>query len=149
MDSFDDTDNFIRKFPTNNSQYDILSPDLTSCIWFATTAMHAYGHEWACQLIYNPQIVKGLGLSDGKGTERLWSRFIRLIGIECSSLHQCCIWLIDWHAASVAKDMVNDLGNWLRLNIAIDAPARLKKELDTVLTLQTKLDSSGRALQGI
>ncbi|KAI6108658.1 hypothetical protein EV401DRAFT_1871018, partial [Pisolithus croceorrhizus] len=52
---------------------------------FATTAMHAYGHEWACQLVYNPRIVKGLGLSDGEGTERLWSRFIRLIGIERSS----------------------------------------------------------------
>jgi len=48
--------------------------------------MHAYGHEWACQLVYNPQIVKGLGLSDGEGTEQLWSRFIKLIGIQCASL---------------------------------------------------------------
>jgi len=44
--------------------------------------MHAYGHEWACQLIYNPRIIQGLGLSDGEGTERLWSRFIKLISIE-------------------------------------------------------------------
>jgi hypothetical protein len=52
---------------------------------FATTAMHAYGHEWACQLEYNPRICIGLGLSDGEGTERLWSRFVRLIGVERSS----------------------------------------------------------------
>ena len=49
---------------------------------FATTAMHAYGHEWACQLVYNPCVTSGLGLSDGEGTEQLWSQFIKLIGIE-------------------------------------------------------------------
>ena len=47
--------------------------------------MHAYGHEWACQLVYNPWLNVGLGLSDGEGTERLWSRLIKLIGIERSS----------------------------------------------------------------
>ena len=57
-------------------------------------AMHAYGHEWACQLIYNPRLIEGLGLSDGEGTERLWSHFIKLIGIQ--------------------NDMVTDLGDWLR-----------------------------------
>lgn len=65
--------------------YDILSPNITSCIRFATTAMHAYGHEWACQLIYNPRLIEGLGLSDGEGTERLWSCFIKLIGIQRAS----------------------------------------------------------------
>lgn len=49
------------------------------------TAMHAYGHAWACQLVYNLCIVRGLGLSDGEGTEWLWSCFIRLIGIERAS----------------------------------------------------------------
>ncbi|KIK23749.1 hypothetical protein PISMIDRAFT_50762, partial [Pisolithus microcarpus 441] len=56
---------------------------ITSCLRFATTAMHAYGHEWACQLVYNPCLISGLGLSDGEGTEHLWSHFIKLIGIEC------------------------------------------------------------------
>ena len=69
----------------NNSQYSILSLFITSRIRFATTAMHAYGHEWACQLVYNPQLIQGLGLSDGEGTERLWSRFIQLIGIQRAS----------------------------------------------------------------
>jgi len=44
--------------------------------------MHAYGHEWVCQLVYNPCLASGLGLSDGEGTERFRSRFIKLIGIE-------------------------------------------------------------------
>ena len=66
-------------------QYDILDDNLVSRLRFATTAMHAYGHEWACQLVYNPRLVEGLGLSDGEGTEQLWSRLIKLIGIERAS----------------------------------------------------------------
>ena len=92
--------------------------------------MHAYGHEWACQLVYNPRLIQGLGLSDGEGTERLWSRFIKLIGIQRASSvrqyneiimtvshyfqRQRHIWLIDCHAGAVAKEMVADLGDWLR-----------------------------------
>ncbi|KAG2104684.1 uncharacterized protein F5147DRAFT_551385, partial [Suillus discolor] len=71
------------------SQYDILDTSITSRLRFATTAMHAYGHEWGCQLVYNPRMCRGLGLSDREGTEcysnmarRLWSRLVRLIGIQ-------------------------------------------------------------------
>jgi len=60
------------------------------------TAMHAYGHEWACQLLYNPWITQDLGLSDGEGTERLWSQFIKLIGIECSSSVCHAVGLLSW-----------------------------------------------------
>lgn len=47
--------------------------------------MHAYVHQWACQLIYNPRIRTGLGLTDGEGVERLWSRLRKLIGITRTS----------------------------------------------------------------
>ena len=54
--------------------------------------MHAYGHEWACQLVYNPWIMEGLGLSDSEGTEQLWSRFIKLISIQhASSVGSCMV----------------------------------------------------------
>ena len=55
----------------------------------ATNAMHSYGHQWVCQLIYNPRIRKGLGLTDGEGVERIWSRFHRLIGLERRSGVRC------------------------------------------------------------
>ena len=74
----------VYSFQSNPSQYDILTDGLASHMQFATTAMHAYGHEWACQLVYNLRLIEGLGLSDGEGTKRLWSRFIKLIGIERS-----------------------------------------------------------------
>ena len=66
-------------------EHNIFPEQVAARLRFATTAMHAYGHEWACQLIYNPCLAPGLGLSDGEGTERLWSRLIKLIGIERSS----------------------------------------------------------------
>ncbi|KAI6147807.1 hypothetical protein BKA82DRAFT_4329864 [Pisolithus tinctorius] len=30
---------------------------------------HAFGHQWACQLIYHPWKREGFGLSDGEGCE--------------------------------------------------------------------------------
>ncbi|KAG2111091.1 hypothetical protein DEU56DRAFT_936200, partial [Suillus clintonianus] len=168
------------------SQYDILPDHVTSRLRFATTAMHAYGHEWACQLEYNPRMSTGLGLSDGEGTERLWSRFVKLIGIQRSSSRQRRLWLIDRQAAAIGMEMRVDLGDWIKrrlkrgvnaqgaaakevlnkcgietddlqaqwedqkksqLSIRAHAPARLKKELDVVLALQSDLDASDRALQ--
>lgn len=43
--------------------------------------MHAYAHQWACQLVYNPRMKGGMGLSDGEGVERLWSSMRMLIPI--------------------------------------------------------------------
>ncbi|KAF8425009.1 hypothetical protein L210DRAFT_3421530, partial [Boletus edulis BED1] len=59
--------------------------------------------HWACQLVYNPCLVTGLGLSDGEGTERLWSRLIKLISVERSS-----------SAAAVGHEMRADLGDWIK-----------------------------------
>lgn len=67
------------------SQYEILPRTITDRLLFATSAMHAYGHRWACQIVYNPRIRVGLGLTDGEGVERLWSRLRKLIGITRSS----------------------------------------------------------------
>ena len=75
-------------FALNYPQYDILSPSILSWLQFVTMAMHAYGHEWACQHVYNPCMVPGMGLLDGEGTERLWSRLTKLITIEWGSLSE-------------------------------------------------------------
>ncbi|KAK0442762.1 uncharacterized protein EV420DRAFT_1726806 [Desarmillaria tabescens] len=87
--------------------YDIFLPMLTERLVFATSVMHSYGHQWACQLVYNPRLTDGLGLTDGKGVEQFWS----------------CLWKL------------------------IDAPARLKKELDAILMLQVHVDTVESAIQ--
>ncbi|TFK61292.1 hypothetical protein BDN72DRAFT_863712 [Pluteus cervinus] len=82
-------------------------------IKFVTSAMHAYGHQWACQLVYNPRLCHGVGLSDGEGVERLWSRMRKLIGIERASWRSKRLWLIDRQATSFAMDLKGSLGQWL------------------------------------
>jgi hypothetical protein len=67
------------------SQYDILPSSIVSRLGFTTSAMHAYAHQWSCQLVYNPRLHQGLGLTDGEGVERLWSRMRKLIGVTRKS----------------------------------------------------------------
>ncbi|KAG1879878.1 hypothetical protein F4604DRAFT_1923085 [Suillus subluteus] len=113
------------------SQYDILPEPVTSRLRFATTAMHAYGHEWACQLEYNPRMCSGLGLSDSEGTERLWSRFVKLIGIQRSSSRQRRLWLIDRQAGAIGLEMRTDLGEWIkqRLKRGVNAQGAAAKDV--------------------
>ncbi|KAI6013875.1 hypothetical protein EDC04DRAFT_2870723 [Pisolithus marmoratus] len=79
MDGFDDTGlmALILLYDVGSKKsvhtFDIFDQAIMSHLHFATTEMHAYGHEWACQLVYNPCLITGLGLSDGEGTEHMCS----------------------------------------------------------------------------
>ena len=64
---------------------DIIASEISCHLKFSTTAMHAYAHQWVCQLVYNPRLQQGLGLTNGEGVERLWSRLRNLIGITRGS----------------------------------------------------------------
>jgi hypothetical protein len=39
---------------------------------FAVSVFHAFGHEWACQLLYHPRKRVGFGFTNGEGCERFW-----------------------------------------------------------------------------
>ncbi|KAL0567593.1 hypothetical protein V5O48_014405 [Marasmius crinis-equi] len=93
--------------------YDILDSDVVSRIVFATAVMHAYGHQWACQLHYNPRLRPGLGLTDGEGTERLWSALRKLIGLERRSSRARRIWLLDRQCDAIAQEHREDLGAFI------------------------------------
>ncbi|KAJ7587929.1 hypothetical protein C8J56DRAFT_1049993 [Mycena floridula] len=142
------------------NKYDLL-PDWIACrIQFVTSAMHAYGHEWSCQLVYNPRLQRGLGLTDGEGTERLWSRLRKLIGIERRSGRKRRIWLIDRQSDAIANDLRDGLGDWINHRSKKLIPAQAKKaqaildkcrvEIDVLRTewaAQTKAQLSSRAKQ--
>ncbi|KAK0227895.1 hypothetical protein IW262DRAFT_1347717 [Armillaria fumosa] len=97
--------------------YDIFPPTLSKRLLFATSVMHAYGHQWSCQLVYNPRLRIGLGLTDGEGVERFWSRLHKLIGITRSSARQQRIYLLDRQAAYTASSIREDLGGWIRRKV--------------------------------
>jgi hypothetical protein len=46
---------------------------------FCINAMHAFSHQWVCQIVYSPRIRPGCSLTDGEGVERFWSRIRELI----------------------------------------------------------------------
>lgn len=56
-------------------------PGMLERILHATSIMHSYAHQWECQLVFNPRMLSGVGLTDGEGSERLWSRICMLIPI--------------------------------------------------------------------
>ncbi|KAF9522764.1 hypothetical protein CPB83DRAFT_742460, partial [Crepidotus variabilis] len=166
--------------------YDILSVDIASRIQFATSAMHAYGHQWACQLANNPRFMKGLGLSDGEGVERTWSKLRKLIPIvRASSLAKRAA-LTARQLAHIGTEAVISLGDWVakrhkngvlerrgkaqdqlrkcgvpieelrrqwalqkdtQMTIPSHSPRRLKKQLDTVVSLQTEMEKVEEAIQ--
>lgn len=64
-----------------SNQYDVLMPGMLERIRHATSIMHAYAHQWECQLVFSPRMLIGAGLTDGEGSERLWSRLCALIPV--------------------------------------------------------------------
>lgn len=61
-------------------KWNFLPAYLPRILW-AVSVFHAYGHQWACQLIYHPRKRIGFGLTDGEGCERFWSAIEFLIPI--------------------------------------------------------------------
>jgi hypothetical protein len=48
-------------------------------ILFAVSVFHAFGHWWACQIVYHPLKCIGFGLTNGEGCERFWHSISNLI----------------------------------------------------------------------
>lgn len=120
---------------------------------FVTPAMHAYAHQWACQIVFNPRLKKGLGLTDGEGVERLWSRLRFLIAVTRScavrdaegaveamlmpSQRRRRLFMIDRRVIHLQAATRDELGRW-----AVHRQAAMIKKLS-----EAKLDvaKSGRS----
>ncbi|KAK0474719.1 hypothetical protein EDD18DRAFT_1313370 [Armillaria luteobubalina] len=136
--------------------YDIFSPTLTERLLFATLAMHAYGHQWSCQLVYNPKLQLGLGLTDGEGVECLWSWLQKLIGITRSSALKEGIEKKGAKARADVESCRKSIAflqkqwshQWqTQTSIHSYTLAQLKKELDVVLTLQAHVNTVEGVIQ--
>ncbi|KZP01369.1 hypothetical protein CALVIDRAFT_475201 [Calocera viscosa TUFC12733] len=85
-----------------------------SRIMFACSVLHAYGHEWACQVVYNPRRRSGFGLTDGEGSERVWSRTRRLIPILRRANDSRRIFALERKLQRCGATMVETLGGWFK-----------------------------------
>ncbi|KAJ7922225.1 hypothetical protein B0H13DRAFT_2411706 [Mycena leptocephala] len=138
-------------------------------ISFVINGMHAYGHHWACQLVYSPRFRLGIGLADHEGVERFWSRIRKLIPLTRGQWNSRRLWMIDQYATFVNAEGRAGLGNWIhrqqRKNVTprhraamrtlqecrvpvqdLHAPARLRRELSKVLLLQNQIDAVEKAI---
>ncbi|EJD33230.1 hypothetical protein AURDEDRAFT_77138 [Auricularia subglabra TFB-10046 SS5] len=93
--------------------YEILTPSMEKRVLFATSAMHAYAHQWQCQLVYSPRLQVGLGLTDGEGVERLWSRIRKLIGILRHVHRKRRMIILDGQLQWIADINRDELGHWM------------------------------------
>ncbi|KAJ7139121.1 hypothetical protein C8R44DRAFT_827907 [Mycena epipterygia] len=100
------TDHSLNLFP-------ILSEGLRERVCFVINAMHSYGHQWVCQIVYSPRLRRGLCLTDAEGVERFWSRIRKLIGITRNQWNSWRIWMIDQYAAFVNEEGRDSLGGWI------------------------------------
>ncbi|KAJ7502581.1 hypothetical protein B0H11DRAFT_1712541 [Mycena galericulata] len=99
---------------TSLVQFPLLTPGLRERVSFAINVMHAYGHQWVCQLIYNPRMRRGCGLTDGEGVERIWSRIRKLIPLTRNQWNSRRIWMIDLYMSFVNAEGLTNLGAWLQ-----------------------------------
>ncbi|KAK1225825.1 hypothetical protein PQX77_011236 [Marasmius sp. AFHP31] len=113
--------------------YEFLDEDIVSRLQLATAAMHAYGHQWSCQLYYNPRLREGLGITDGEGTERLWSRLRKLIGLERRASCAKRIWLFDRQCDTIAQDLFEGLGKYIKRKLYKNVQ---KKESEAIQVLR-------------
>ncbi|KAJ7579774.1 hypothetical protein C8J56DRAFT_867767 [Mycena floridula] len=114
--------------------YEIFPADIAERLQFATTAMHAYAHQWSCQVVFNPRMRIGLGLTDGEGVERIWSALRDLISLTRHASRSRRLWMIDRLVQSTAACHRDTLGDWIR--------NKLKQLKATVLKQQAVLCDS-------
>ncbi|KAF7377129.1 CxC1 domain-containing protein [Mycena sanguinolenta] len=93
--------------------YPILTEGLCPRVSFIINAMHVFGHQWVCQMVYSPHLCHGIGLTDLEGVERFWSRIRKLIPITRNQWNSRCIWMIDKYTSFINEEGLNGLRNWI------------------------------------
>ncbi|KAJ7194705.1 hypothetical protein GGX14DRAFT_678291 [Mycena pura] len=80
---------------------------------FAVSVFHAFGHEWACQIVYHPRKRTGFGLSDGEGCERFWHSISHLIAALRISGYHNRLYTLDTQIEHAHDASLLRLGEWV------------------------------------
>ncbi|KAJ7251190.1 hypothetical protein B0H12DRAFT_1018806 [Mycena haematopus] len=145
--------------------YPILSDDLRHRIAFIINHMHSYKHGWWCQILYGPRCRHGSGIADHEDVERIWSRTRKTVPLTRGQWNSRRIWMLDQYGLFLNAEGQENLGAWIehqdknlrtKMRAALKtfnacrvpeaelrhAPARLRRQLDKVVTLQTQIDGA-------
>lgn len=99
-------------------KFHILPESMTARMAWNISVLHPFGHEWPCQILKNPRMQVGMGLTDGEGTERFWSRCRKLIPITRHSSRNKRIYLLDGRADTIQRSIFMSLGTWIRNRVS-------------------------------
>ncbi|OAV96540.1 hypothetical protein PTTG_26331 [Puccinia triticina 1-1 BBBD Race 1] len=101
---------------------------------FGTSVFHAYVHEWACQVAYNPRFNSWWGLSDGECLERLWSFLSKLVSPLRVSTRLHRLTSIQVQANYHSEQLLESSAQWLsnKLKNAKEVGNEAKRFLDTL-----------------
>ncbi|KAJ7113865.1 hypothetical protein C8R44DRAFT_740749 [Mycena epipterygia] len=81
---------------------------------FAVSVFHAFGHEWACQLLFHPRKRVGFGLTDGEGCERFWHSISHLIAhLRICGYHNR-LYTLDAQIEHADETSLLRLGEWIK-----------------------------------
>ncbi|KAG1854229.1 hypothetical protein F4604DRAFT_1883345 [Suillus subluteus] len=94
-------------------KWNFMDDSILSRIAFAVAVLHAYGHQWVCQIVYYPRKRKGFGLSDGKGCEWLWSFLKPLISSLRVSGFNERLFVLDTQIRHLDSKSLQGFRHWL------------------------------------
>ncbi|KAG1845352.1 hypothetical protein F4604DRAFT_1884323 [Suillus subluteus] len=94
-------------------KWNFMDDSILSRITFAVAVFHAYGHQWACQIVYHPRKREGFGLSDGEGCKQLWSFLKPLIPSLCISGFNQRLFVLDTQIRHLDSKSLQGFGHWL------------------------------------
>lgn len=86
----------LTRLPSSRRTQQGLLANFQTHLMFGTAVFHAYVHEWACQIVYNPRYNNYWGLSDGEGLEQLWSFLSALVAVLWTSTRLHRFWALHW-----------------------------------------------------
>ncbi|THU86821.1 hypothetical protein K435DRAFT_682930 [Dendrothele bispora CBS 962.96] len=98
--------------------------DYMDRLTFAISVFHAFGHQWACQVVYHPRKCLGFGLSDGEGAERLWNSIQRLIAYTRVAGYHLRLYTLDSQLHFGNQESLLRMGTWIRRKLRLSSEKR-------------------------
>ncbi|KAJ7097300.1 hypothetical protein B0H15DRAFT_920938 [Mycena belliarum] len=81
---------------------------------FAVSVFHAFGHEWACQVVFHPRKRVGFGFTNGEGCERFWHSISHLIANLRVCGHHNRLYTLDLQIEHADDGSLSRLAEWIR-----------------------------------
>ncbi|KAK6987448.1 hypothetical protein R3P38DRAFT_2574747 [Favolaschia claudopus] len=94
-------------------KWNFFPPEYMERMEFAVSVLHAFGHNWVCQLQYHPRRRTLFGLSDGEGCERFWHSISKLIAYLRVCGYHRRLYTLDTQIRHLRNASIGRLGAWL------------------------------------